>query len=212
VVKEAVTDPLLDAADKGASNDRLQSMQEVPLQDGRIGNGIGNGNGNGSANPAKIKIEVTQDERDAFLSALLSGDRYVLPFKLFGSAMSGTFRVRSQAESKSIVAQLTRELRAGTVTLENDYGSRLRSMLLAAQVQELNGTTYTELAAPLMETVQADGQKQAPGWLAQVEVWERAPEGLVTALYEALKTFEQKYWTMVDSAKDQNFWKPAGSI
>ena len=193
VPKEKLVDPMVTAADKGDSNARLQEMQ-----------------GAAAGQPELVKVEVSQSEREAFLAALVSGARFELPFNLFNGSLRGILRIRSQAESKAILVQITRELRAGLISLETDYGARLRSMMLTAQVKEMNGTAYPELAAPLLETM-VDGKPQPAAWLKQVNAWENMSEGVVSSIYETLKEFEAKYWTMVGSANDQNFWKPVGS-
>ena len=91
-----------------------------------------------------------------------------------------------------------------------DYSLRLRCMLLAAQVGDYCGTSCDTLAEPLARTVTAEGPKE-PGWLKQVEYWEQQNEALVAIVYGELRTFESKYWTMVESAGDQNFWLPVAS-
>lgn len=179
-------DPVMDAANKGD----LQPIIGIP----------------------PVKVEITQAERDLFLDAVVTGKRFRLTSKLFGDRYTIVFRSRSQAETQAVTAQLMYEMRTTpNMNVEFLYGARLRCMLLAAQVESINGTAYTELAAPLLRTI--DGEKTIePGWLAQANGWQNAAEGLTVAIYTALQEFERKYWTMVENARDQNFWKPAGSI
>jgi hypothetical protein len=159
-----------------------------------------------------LKVEITQPERDLFLDAVVTGKRFRLSYTLFDGRYTVVFRSRSQAETQALTAQLMHEMRTSpNLSAEFQYGARLRCMLLAAQVDSINGTAYTELATPLLRTV--DGDKiTEPGWLAQANGWQQAAEGLTVAIYAALQEFERKYWTMVENARDQNFWKPVGSI
>jgi len=156
------------------------------------------------------RLVLTEAEREAFLDAIVSGNRYVAEFVTFGGRVKGKFRCRSQAESYAIMQQLNRECRSERVNNALEYATRLRNMLLAAQVAEINGEAYTEFNAPLLQTT--NGSKvDLPGWLAQVDVWEARNEALIAALYTELKKFERKYWLMVDNAADQNFWNPVES-
>jgi len=155
-------------------------------------------------------IVITEQERESFLDSVVSGDRYTQSFSLFNDKVVGTFRSRALKESTAVVAQLQREVRAGDLSTVIAYSTRVRNMLLAAQVQVLSGDEYPVLHGPLMQ--QVDGEKVVkPAWLKQVGTWEEKHEGLVSALYEQLRIFERKYWTMVINANKQNFWNPEES-
>jgi len=156
------------------------------------------------------EIIITNKEREAFLDALVSGDRFKLSFSIFNGRITGVLRSRSQAESHAIIQQLNRESTQGAVMTQLEYATRLRNMLLAAQVEELSGEAYVELASPLLQTVKGDETVKA-GWLPQVNVWVDKNEGLVAALYRELQKFERKYWTMVENSDNQNFWNPVES-
>lgn len=156
-------------------------------------------------------VVVTESDRELFLDALVSGERFVLPFSTFNGRLSGKFRCRSQAESYAIMQQLNRECREERIFNALEYATRLRNMLLSAQLVELNGDTYVTMQEPLLRTVDGKNVK-SPGWLAQVDELEAKNEAIVSALYVELKKFERKYWLMVDKAEDQNFWSPGESI
>ena len=156
-------------------------------------------------------ITVEPGAKSAFIESMISGKRFELPFELFGGKVCGVFRGRSQSESLAIINKLNRESNDGTLTNGLEYASRLRNMLLAAQVRALGNDTYAELKAPLTTLVEGPDKITPPAWMEQVKIWEAKPEGLTSALYAKLVEFEQIYWTMVDSAGDQNFWNPAES-
>jgi len=156
------------------------------------------------------EVVITPDDRERFLQSLISGERFVLPFSTFNGKLQGKFRSRSQIESNAVITRINWECRSERINTGIEYSSRIRNMLLAAQLAELNGVAYELLKAPYQSV--KDGEKLTdPGWLAQAEQWETQNEGLITALYKQLQIFERKYWVMVNSADDQNFWNPAES-
>ena len=158
------------------------------------------------------QLTITEEDREAFLDALVTGERYVRPFSIFGGKIKGKLRCRSQAESYAIMQVLSRETRdGGPITTALEYATRLRNMLIAAQVQELNGEEYATLQDPLLQTVKGS-EVTPPGWLDQVAGWEAKNEAIISGLYNELKKFERRYWLMTDNADDQNFWRPEGSI
>lgn len=156
------------------------------------------------------EVTLTEEERDQFLQALITGQRYEQSFTIYGGAIKGIFRGRATEESEAIAAWLNAGFRAGKYTSMLEYAIAVRNTMLAAQVKELGGTRFTEFKAPLYKTVDGDKVTE-PGWLAQADHWSTEPEPVVAALYEALKLFERKYWTMVAHANDQNFWHPVES-
>ena len=158
-----------------------------------------------------IEVEVTEDERTAFLNAIVSNERYTRPFSLFNGRITGVLRSRTQAETRAIISQLQREIHEHKIETDADYVLRLRSMLFAAQVQMYGGVVNPELAEPLWWTRQPDGAAKEPGWLQQAAGWQNLDEALATVVYEEIRKFEVKYWMMARHAGDQNFWQTAAS-
>ena len=161
------------------------------------------------------KVVLTEAERDAFLDALLSGKRYVQKFSLYNGRITGKLRCRSLVESEAVAAWMAGLLTGGAPITALEYAIKVRNALLAAQVLELNGTRYPELQAPLYPVKNGDAITP-PGWIAAADAWSKntdgkTPEAVVAAVYEELRTFERKYWTMVVHARDQNFWQPVES-
>lgn len=159
----------------------------------------------------KEEIIVTDAHREAFISAVLSGGRFTEEFSLFGGAVKGKFRCRSAHESEAIATRMNEGVRLARYQSALAYSVDIRNALLAAQVAELNGVAYSELEAPLIPT-STKGVVADPGWLSSANAWGEKPEPLVAAVYDALRLFEKRYWTMVMHAADQNFWHPAESI
>ena len=162
------------------------------------------------------QIDITEEDREAFLRAIVTGDRYERPFSLFGGKLTGTFRCRKIAESDGIIAYLSHCVNKGKADARIEYLTLMRNAMLAAQVKSLRGLVsedFPELQAPFGPTRSEDGTSVSPpAWVGMAESWGSRPEALVTALHNELQRFEQRYWAMVMDAANQNFWNPAASI
>ena len=160
-----------------------------------------------------MQVTITDEDRNTFLDALVSGERYIRRFSLFDGRVKGKLRCRSTEESEAIASWFNHGLREAKWKSPLEYAIALRNGLLASQVLELNGVRYPTLATPLYRTPDpaAPDKYIDPGWLATAAAWSQKPEPIVAAIYEELRRFERKYWTMVSNATDQNFWHPAES-
>ena len=156
-------------------------------------------------------VTLTDADRQAFIEALVTGRRYTRPFSIFGGAISGTIRCRAAQESEAIAAYLASQLRKNAYPTALDYSLALRNILLAAQIETINGTAYMELKSPLLAT-QDGSTLNPPGWLEQADVFGKMPEAILSGLYGAVYTFERRYWTMIENAANQDFWVPVKSI
>lgn len=162
------------------------------------------------------KIDISEEDREAFLRAIVTGERYERPFSLFGGKLTGVFRCRKIAESDGIIAWLSHCVNAKRLDARIEYLTLMRDAILAAQVKSLRGIVtedFPELPGPYAPTRSADGNSVTePGWLGVAGAWGQRPEALVTALHNELQLFEKRYWAMVVDANNQNFWNPAASI
>ena len=162
------------------------------------------------------KIDITEEDREAFLQALVTGDRYERSFSLFGGKLTGVFRCRKIAESDGIIAWISHCINSKKIDARIDYLTLMRNAVLAAQVKSLRGLVsedFPELPTPYAPTRSEDGKTLVePGWVSAAKAWGERPEALVTALHDELQRFEQRYWAMVMDAGNQNFWSPAASI
>ena len=162
------------------------------------------------------KIDITEEDRSAFLNALVTGGRYEREFSLFGGKLTGVFRCRKIAESDGIIAWLTHCVNSKKIDARIEYLTMMRNALLAAQVKSLRGLVnedFPEMPMPYCPTRSEDGKELTePGWLGVASAWGDRPEALVTAIHNELSKFEKRYWAMVVDASDQNFWNPAASI
>lgn len=158
----------------------------------------------------EIAVEVTAADKNAFLDALVSGGRFVSRKRLFDGRVDVVFRSRSLAETEAILSYMQRNGSLGKFTTTADVQNASLLALLVAQVASLNGVEYAEMKAPFKYTETVEGVVE-PAWVADMEIWRKKPEALLSALGDALVEFESKYWTMVKASKDENFWNPDGS-
>jgi len=197
VPKEAANDPAL--ANEIEDNDRIaEALRNDPA---------------GLTTPL-ADVEITADEKARFIDTLVKGGRFELPFSLYNGTVNGVFRSRTTRETRAILGELYRELQAGEFQAPDEYPARMRHAILRFQVQELQGKEYPAPEEPLMATVTTeDPLGKKPGWVEEAETFfgSDQQEALVTAVYEALRLFEQKYWAMVQHAGDQDFWQTEGS-
>lgn len=204
VPKIANSDPLLES-----------SAHAVGAEVNKDLSGVGStASGNLAPSPDELfteeEVTLTDEERAAFLDALVTGARYERKFSLFDGRIKGRLRCRSTEESQAVAAWMNMGIRENRFKAPLDYAVEMRNILLAAQVMDLNGRRFPALAEPLYRTQKGE-EVTEPGWLDQARLWSKEPEPVVAAVYEELRMFERKYWTMVVHAKDQNFWHPAES-
>lgn len=172
------------------------------------------------------QVEITQEDRDAFLQCLVTGGRFERSFSIYGGKVTGTFRCRKIEESDGILAWLNHLITTQKIEARIEYMDLMRNALLAAQVKSLRGLInedFEELStpyAPTRTTVVKKDEKgkdvpsvevKEPGWLAAAKAWGERPEALVSAIHNELQLFERRYWTMVMEASNQSFWNPAAS-
>jgi len=157
------------------------------------------------------ELKITPDEKQAFIHALVHNTRMRLPFSLCGGGVRGIIRSRTVPESRAIIARQRFELDKGIIVSRLDYSVRMRSMCMAAQIEEFQGQTYEPLKGPLLPSVKPDGSVVEPGWLEWIDYWAKQHEAVHTMLWNQIYTFEEKYWRMIDDAADQDFWHPAAS-
>lgn len=164
---------------------------------------------------AEMRVVLTQEDRDAFLQSIITGERYKRPFSIFNGAVTGVLRCRSMKESEGIAAWMNVGLRTARYQTQMVYSAELRDALFVAQVEKLQDVEFPEMSGPLSPTAGEDIKTWTdvvpPGWVSATAVWREMPEAVVSGLFDELRTFERKYWTMITHAQDQNFWNPAVS-
>ena len=152
------------------------------------------------------EVVITQADKDRFIDALVANTRFELPFTIFNGRIKGTFRSRKQKESLAILSQLRRETDNGEIKTLVEHATRTRQFCLLCQLKELRGTQFQEFTDPMFNTL-VEGKEVSPAWLINVKFFDDMEDGLLVAVYRQLRIFEKKYWTMIENAEEQNFWK-----
>lgn len=206
-------DSIIEASDPGKFDDLNSLAKEEHIKDAIDKASIGPTNSIDISkefpNANKVKVNILASDKDAFINAAITGERMRLKFNLCNSNIVITVRNRTLPETQAIINRLRAEMLDKSILTNLDYSIRLRSMLMAAQIESFNGTDYPELAelTPLNRTKTADGFEE-PGWLKFVDHWANMQEGLHGMIWNTIWEFETKYWAMVEDSKNQDFWLP----
>lgn len=151
------------------------------------------------------ELVITAEEKDAFLTSLITGERFKLRYSIFGGKISVVIRNRTTGETNAMYAYIRYALsRPGNTSASVD--AELPFIPLTCQIAEVNGVAYPEMKAPY-NFVEEKGKTTPPGWYDDFIAWTKKPEGLTSALVNRIQLFEYKYWTMVKEAANANFWK-----
>ena len=160
----------------------------------------------------KRKIVVTPVDKEAFISAIVTDNRMVLTIKRCGDRIKVVVRSRTIPESQAILTYMQRQVVLGKLATQIDYTNHLRAALLAAQIKEFNGREYPTLQEPLKPIQDTVKNITTPtGWEDGLTHWLAMGEANHALLWSCVEEFEEKYWKMIEDAKDQNFWNPATS-
>ena len=157
---------------------------------------------------SKGRTQITPEDKQAFVDAILANTRMQLKFSLFGGKLNFTIRSRTYEETRAAMHFASDEAR-GTFESQTVFSMRLRAMLMAMQVAEFNGTQYpTAGELGNLFTVKVDGKPIPPPWLKQTKTFEDLPEAVFEAVWQCIYEFEVKYWTLVRNSRNQDFWLP----
>lgn len=154
-------------------------------------------------------LELTASDKSKFLDSIVGNERLELSFSLCNGKINLRIRNRTLPETQAIVTRIREELADGVVSSNLDYVTRIRSMLMGAQIANYNGTEFPTMDSfePLLRTKTEDGDKE-PGWIHCADHFSAMQEGIHTMLWSVVWEFEKKYWAMVEGAKQQDFWQP----
>jgi len=164
----------------------------------------------GSKPDTSNSIPILQEHKDAFISCLISGDRYRETFSKFGGKLLIVVRSRTAEETNAIVSYIRRKVITGETSTRELYSSYVRRAIVAAQIEEVNGVKYPELASPYY-FVETPEKMEPPAWEKQMDMWGSKPEQLFSVCADCVIEFEVRYWNMIAHAGDENFWNPGES-
>jgi hypothetical protein len=149
-------------------------------------------------------VKLTPEDKAAFMAAVVTGDRLLLPIAVAGGQVTVKVRSRTRSETQAVYTQLAMEEARG-YALGESWALRLNTFLMTAQVAEFGSTVYEPLARPLLCTRDAAGKQIPPAWLAQADAWAEADEVRCGLAFEAVMIFELKYQAFLDGSKNQDF-------
>ena len=158
----------------------------------------------------KETVKITPEDRNVFIDAVLTNSRFTLPFTLYGGRVRGLFRSRTLREHDAVVAMVRNRMLQTPDLPESEFYRYLRACVLAVQVQMLGSQEYPEPEEPLFRR-----DNNPVPWETSIDNWlalgDRNP-ALVVPLFSALQDFERKYWALIASANDPNFFEPADVV
>jgi hypothetical protein len=167
------------------------------------------------------EVIITQEDKDTFLEALVTGERWCRSLSLFNGRLPIVLRSRTNAETRAMHNEVQRRAAAGEYQTVTDMQGVMRLVSLRFHLQEIQGVEYQPPEAPLLaqiDTVRNSAGKvvavnvAAPGWYDEMmNFYNELPEAVVTSIYKEIREFEYKYWTMTLNCSDQNFWNPDSS-
>ncbi len=155
-------------------------------------------------------VVVTDDDKNAFIDALVTGKRYKSSVVMFGGRLLLKMRARTVGESEAIDSYLRRCVVSGRIKVGVEYSDLMRLCLLVSDVEQLGDEQYPEMEKPLIAVSGPDGVKDPP-WIKMLDVWRSKPEGLINAILPEVFKFEVKYAEMVKRGIDGNFWRTGES-
>lgn len=153
---------------------------------------------------SKEELVITPEEKASFIESMITGERYKQEYYIFGNKIKLVVRNRTASETQAMYSYIRHAVTNGKENVSLLDGD-MSYALIVAQVEELNGTKFSEMKTPLTYTGSKDGEIP-PGWLEDLKIWKSKPEGLTTAIINRIQLFEYKYWTMVSEAANKNFW------
>lgn len=159
---------------------------------------------------SKEDLVITAAEKSGFINSMITGERYIQEYSIFGGKINVKIRSRTNKETQAMYSYMRHVLddnRSNVISLESD----MPYILLVSQIEEINGVKFPEMKAPYCYTSSA-GKVEDPGWFEDLKAWKDKPEGLTNALINRVQLFEYKYWTMVTEASNKNFWNSDTSI
>lgn len=159
---------------------------------------------------AGTEVKVEEQHKAAFVESVLTGRRYVETFSLLGGKLVIRVRSRSTEETEAIQAYVRKNASSGALLTDYDYSSLMRKLLAVAQVEEINGVKYPEMARPLFFTEDEEG-RTPPAWEGLLGAWSAKPEYILSMVTKCILEFEARYWHLIKNVDDVNFWEPGES-
>lgn len=222
-VKSAILEVKKDLEDKGISSEPDSKEQaddsvnvdkhtedDPLLRVASKKNGIVDNDKNNNAEKDSHKIVISDEHKSAFIHSIITGERYTELFQMFGKNFIIKIRSRTNEETEAIQAYLRQMISRDKIRTDYDYSELVRKLLCLAQVEEINGVKYHEMAKPLFFE-ETDTGRTPPAWEKDLAIWEKKQDAIISVLIKCIVDFEARYWSMVNKSDDENFWLPGES-
>jgi hypothetical protein len=146
-----------------------------------------------------VKYTPSDEDKKAFLSAILGGKVYMKKFKIYGN-MTITLTDRSVEHTEKLYDVLNSDYRKGKI-LDEDYDTVYERYLLALQLVRIDNTPY--------DAIQDEAKFEE--WLTvRVSQLMKLSKPVYQAIMEVCRRFEIENRYMTEHAQDSDFWKPGG--
>ncbi len=153
------------------------------------------------------KIEITAEEKDLFVKAMLTDAPFKLTVKLFGGKLVAEMRSRSHYEQKRIFDLVNLDLREGKIK-ETDLAmmvSRSQEYCAGLMIERWNGKLFSEIVLKPGTSLEEDAKVMRQFYHDKVE----APGMLQwNAMLNAMRIFETKCAELSTMAANADFWTP----
>jgi hypothetical protein len=149
-------------------------------------------------------LKISEEDRKAFLAALLGGKRYSKRYSLYGS-YEVALEDRTTDETEIMYNQLALDESQGLLKNDEEWAVRLERYQLALQLRAIRGLKGGEGYPPL--ELNAGPGKVFSERLATLML---LPKPLYQGLMAVLRSFETEVAELTAKALDESFWKAGG--
>ena len=159
----------------------------------------------------KFEVEATNEDKEAFLIALLGGQRFRKKYELFGGKVVVTFRNMLAEENKAVYRQLVIDQRAKKIETEAEWFVQMMDYRLACSFEELTDKDGKPIASmpevaivtPLPED---DANNPLVQQLQKINSTTLSQEITRRLVGAHLRKFQRLLETLEAQALDPSFW------
>lgn len=159
----------------------------------------------------KFEVEATDEDKEAFLIALLGGHRFRKKYALFGGKVVVTFRNMLAEENKAIYRQLVIDQQAKKIATEAEWFVQMMDYRLACSFEELtdkNGKPIASMPEVLLVTPLPEDDTNNPlvQQLHKINTTTLAQEVTRRLVGAHLRKFQRLLEVLEAQALDPSFW------
>lgn len=154
-------------------------------------------------------VQVTEDDKELYLKALLCDKPVELEISLYGGKLKLLFRSRSMHEQRRVLDVLHLDQEENVIP-NNDPAllfTRLQQYLAAVMLRRINGDLFSELDLKPGRDLKADATDLRKVFADKLE---NMPHIRWTAILNGLRIFEEKCRQLSEHCVNEDFWSPRG--